>query len=160
MIPIMQALPEFLSETKYRNITELTNTALQRGLSTPDTLYIYLQKHPKKFNHFSQFMTAHHEGLGTWLDVYPIIQETTDFDSIKPLFVDIGSGIGHQCLALKTKYPEYDQPGRLIMQDLEPVLAEALPMVNVTKMAFDFFAASQPIKGINPYPALSVSIFI
>lgn len=83
--------------------------------------------------------------LPIWLSVYPIDEETKGWNPENPVFVDVGGGIGHQCLALRTKYPQL--PGRVILQDLLPALEHALPMQNVEVLEHDFFQP-QPIKGI------------
>jgi len=150
MTPAAQAFPEVLVETSYKDIQDPTKTAFQKGLRTPDPAFIYLQKDLKKLGDFVQWMTAQHEGLPTWLDVYPLLEDSKEFPSEKPLFVDVGGGIGHQCLALKTKFPQFDQPGRLVLQDLGPTIEHSIPMDNVNAMVHDFFTP-QPIKGAKFY---------
>lgn len=90
-------------------------------------------------------MAVQREGLPTWLSVYPINEETKGWNPENPVFVDVGGGIGHQCLALKTKYPQL--PGRVVLQDLSVALEHAIPMQNVEVLAHDFFEP-QPIKGM------------
>ena len=61
-----------------------------------------------------------------------------------PLFVDVGGGVGHQCLALVTRFPSLK--GRVILQDLPAVLARAAPLKGVDFMAHDFWT-EQPVQG-------------
>ena len=70
-------------------------------------------------------MTAQREGQKTWLDVFPFEQE-----------------LG--CVALREKYP--DIPGRVILQDLAPVVAQAIPAKGVEAIPHDFWT-QQPVKG-------------
>ena len=83
-----------------------------------------------------------------FLDVYPFRWEhCNDLNPETPIFVDIGGGIGHQCLELKKRLP--DVPGRVVLQDLPPVIAQALPCDGVENTVHDF-RTEQPIKGITP----------
>lgn len=85
-------------------------------------------------------------GLPTWLDIYPILEQCKSFPKERPLFVDVGGGIGHQCVALLHEYPQLNEPGRIILQDLAPTIAQTIPMKNVKVMEHDFFTP-QVIKG-------------
>ena len=92
-----------------------------------------------------QWMTAQREGQKIWLDVFPFEDQlcygvTPD----TPLLVDVGGGVGHQCIALKTRLPHV--LGRIILQDLPEVVAQAIPMEGVEPMAYDFWKP-QPVKG-------------
>lgn len=97
-------------------------------------------------------MAAHRDGLPTFLDAVnfeqEFVQDTTD---TTPLLVDVGGGVGHQCLAFRLRYPAI--PGRVILQDLDNVvaLAESSPLPGfrdsgIEAQVHDFFAP-QPVKG-------------
>ena len=79
------------------------------------------------------------------------------------LYVNIGGGIGHQCAQFKARYP--DLPGRIILQDLEHSIEQALKTPGVENMVHDFFEA-QPVKGMpaydptNPLPPSLVTTLI
>ena len=62
-----------------------------------------------------------------------------------PLFVDVGGGVGIQCVDLKKRLPSSVQ-GRIVVQDQPPVVAQAIQMDGVEAMSYDFWEA-QPIKG-------------
>lgn len=89
-------------------------------------------------------MAQQREGMPTWLSVYPVDQETSGLSPERPVFIDVGGGLGHQCAALKDKYPSL--PGRVILQDLPHAIQAALSTPDVEKMEHDFFKR-QPIKG-------------
>ncbi|MCJ1423355.1 hypothetical protein MMC29_001238 [Sticta canariensis] len=93
-------------------------------------------------------MAVQREGSPSWLSVYPINEETKGWNPENPVFVDVGGGIGQQCLALKTKYPQL--PGRVVLQDLSAALEHAIPTQNVEVLVHDFFDP-QPIKGSKYY---------
>lgn len=81
----------------------------------------------------------------SWLTVYPVEQETHGWDDAsRPIYVNIGGGIGHQCAQFKEQYPNL--PGRVILQDLPHSIAKAMPTPGVENMAHNFFEP-QPIKG-------------
>ena len=88
---------------------------------------------------------ANREGQKIFLDVYPFEKELCHgLKPESPLFVDVGGGIGHMCLALKQKLPH--APGRVINQDLPPAIAQAIPCAGVEHTVHDF-TTEQPIKG-------------
>ena len=144
-MPCYQNLPGFLADTEYLNPSESGNSPFQRGHNTKEPPFIWVLSHPSNLQHFMQWMTASREGQKTWLDVFPIEDELCRGKSPDtPLLVDVGGGIGHQCVALKTRLPHV--PGRIILQDLPQVVAQAIPMEGVETMAHDFWTP-QPVKG-------------
>lgn len=106
---------------------------------------------PARVQNFGLWMQFNKAGLPTWLDVVPAEELTSNSDPEKPLFIDVGGSIGHQCAALKDVYP--DIKGKIIYQDLPPVLAHGLQIPGVESMAYDFWQ-EQPVKG-NLYILLS-----
>lgn len=100
---------------------------------------------PSRFDNFLQWMMANREGQKIFLDIYPFEKELCyKLKPETPLFVDVGGGIGHMCLALKQKLPH--TPGRVINQDLPPAIAQAIPFAGVEHTVHDFMT-EQPIKG-------------
>jgi hypothetical protein len=101
----------------------------------------------KHLAYFNDYMALRRQPELSWLSVYPVVQETKDWDAAdnsKAIYINIGGGIGHQCKQFKEKYP--DLPGRVILQDLSHSIANALPTPGVENMEHDFFQP-QPIKG-------------
>ncbi|TGO61905.1 hypothetical protein BOTNAR_0122g00270 [Botryotinia narcissicola] len=76
---VLQQLPDFLAETKYHDITDNSNMALQPAFNT------------------DQVMTVQRAGAMTWLSAFPFRKELRDFQN-KPVFIDIGGGFGHRCI--------------------------------------------------------------
>ena len=90
-------------------------------------------------------MFAQRTGKRSWLDVFPLeLLRDDESDPGAALFVDVGGGIGHQCLALKARIPGLTR--RVILQDLPMVLARAEPAAGVKRMPHDFWA-EQPVRG-------------
>lgn len=60
----------------------------------------WLPQNPKGLKEFNMWMTVQRFGQQYWLDVFPFEKEVIDdsVDEKVPLFVDVGGGIGHQCL--------------------------------------------------------------
>lgn len=93
-------------------------------------------------------MQANKAGLPTWLDVVPFEEISSNQDPETPIFVDVGGSIGHQCAALKARHPNI--PGRIIYQDLPPVIPHGLKIPGVEPMVHDFWQ-EQPVKGARIY---------
>ena len=144
MGPAYQAIPEFLKENKYADVTDVTNAPLQKAWNTSLPAFLWVQTRPDGFAYFNQWMAAQREFMPTWLDVYPVEEESKNVSPGAPLFVDIGGGLGHQCIALVKKYPQL--PGRVILQDIPATLEHAIKHDGVEIMVQDFFQP-QTIKG-------------
>lgn len=140
-----QALPDFLAETNYQNPSDSSHSPFQKGHQTDLMAYEWALRVPSRFNNFMLWMAASREGQKMFLDVYPFEKELChDVEPQTPLFVDVGGGIGHQCLALKQRLPHV--PGRVILQDLPPMVSQAIPCEGVEHTVHDFMT-EQPIKG-------------
>lgn len=145
--PVIWALPDFLQATHYQDITDPTQTPLQKVMNTDLPGFALMQSMPEKLAHFIRFMEAHHMGLPTWLDVYPIHEKTTDLRPDQVLFVDIGGSIGHQCVLLRDRVPLAQVPNRVICQDVPPVVAQGIRHEGVEMMGYDFFT-QQAVEGM------------
>ncbi|KAI1097619.1 O-methyl transferase B [Jackrogersella minutella] len=144
-----QATPNFLKENNYQNPTDENNTALQMGWNTKKQTFDLMLTLPNAMDDFHTYMALRRQADLSWLTVYPVRQEAADLtDQQRPLYVNIGGGIGHQCAQFREKYP--DLPGRVILQDLPSTVARALPTPGVENMAHDFFEP-QPIRGAKFY---------
>ncbi|RYC57304.1 hypothetical protein CHU98_g8899 [Xylaria longipes] len=76
--PVLQAFPEFLSETKYQD--------------------------PERFAPLQQVITVQGASGVPWFFVFPFEKELGNFTGAHT-FVDVGGGFGHQSLALLTAFP-------------------------------------------------------
>lgn len=151
------AFPQFLRQTGYVNPTDPNNCPWQLGHRTDQSPFPWLQSHPEMMEFFLPWMATQRDGLPTMFDVVDFRQEfgqNTDDSTI--LFVDVGGAMGHQCIALKQKYPEL--LGRVILQEqahtIEQVKASPLPgFEGIEPQVHDFFT-HQPLKGIMPESTL------
>jgi len=135
-----------LAEKKYNNLSDNTQTVFNKTFKTDLPAFIWAAQQPERSYHFNRYMAAQRAGMPTWLDVYPVKDETSSWDPQKPVLVDIGGGIGHQCAALQAQYP--DLKGDIVLQDLPQTLAHAMALPNVKVVEHDFFQP-QPVKGLS-----------
>ncbi|KAJ1561231.1 hypothetical protein HK405_004538 [Cladochytrium tenue] len=155
--PAVLALPEFfLSQPSPTNPTDPLHCAFQVGQKTDLHPFEWGAKRPELQATFMRFMTSQREGLP---GVFDAIDFEVEFFQVgaggadTPLFLDIGGGVGHQALALKTRYPGL--VGRVVLQDLPPVieLAKGLEQPGfdgIEVMPHDIFT-EQPVKGSRVY---------
>ncbi len=94
MGPVFLALPEFLAENGYKDLSSPMDTPLQKAWNTDLPTFVWVQTKPANLAHFNQFMAGGRLGMPTWLDVYPWQSKMKDLRPEQPLFVDIGGGIG------------------------------------------------------------------
>lgn len=141
-----QATPEYLKGIGYKNPTDETSTAFHYAFDTKMHPFQYMMKHPEQLHHFNKYMSLRRQTELSWLAVYPVREEASGLaDPERPLYVNVGGGIGHQCAQFKDMYPEL--PGRIILEDLPGTVAQALLTPGVENLAHDFFTP-QPIKGM------------
>ena len=145
LLPCWQALPEFLSKTEYRNPWNPANTPFQKAFKTEMSAFEWALSVPKSFDDFNLWMAAFHEGKQLFLDVYPFEEKLCNGAQPEDvLFVDVGGGIGQQCVAFKKRLSHV--PGRVINQDLAPVISQASQYDGVEHEEHDFMK-DQPVKG-------------
>ena len=137
MGPVYQALPDFLAEIHYKDVTDSANTVHQAAWKTDKSAFMWFAEHPKNAGYFNDYMLHRRKEMATWLDVYPVENETRGWKSDAPVFVDIGGNIGHSCAELRSRYPEL--PGQIILQDLLHSINQALSTPGVENMVHDIF---------------------
>ena len=94
---------------------------------------------------FAMWMSAQRTGKRSWLDAFPLeLLRDKEGSLSTPLFVDVGGGIGHQCIALKARLPGLTR--RIILQDLPTVLSRAQSAPGIEHMPHDFWD-EQPVRG-------------
>lgn len=139
--PAYQALPEFFKATKYKNPADASYTPFHMGHRTNIPLFEWFQRNPDKLGFFMEWMTAQREGEDVWLDLFPFEEYVKDLDPARVMFVDVGGGIGHKCLELKTRFPSLQ--GQVILEDLPVTLEHALSIDGVKPLPQDFFTPQQ-----------------
>jgi demethylsterigmatocystin 6-O-methyltransferase len=144
--PVMAVLPDFLAEIKYQDFTDSSNTPMKKAWKTDLPPFLWLQTKPENHAHFNRFMEAQHQGMRQWLDVYPVEERLQNMGPEQVAFVDVGGGIGHQAVALRKLLPHLKN--RIIVEDMEAVIAHAIPHEGVEATVYDFYQP-QAVQGIN-----------
>lgn len=111
-------------------------------------MFQWLQQHPKQMNNFNVFMSGQRHNRVDWFDSFPvdeILLRGSSSNSQDVLLLDIAGGHGHDLETFKKRYP--NAPGKLILQDLPPVIADIGHLEeSIVRMDYDFFT-SQPVIG-------------
>jgi demethylsterigmatocystin 6-O-methyltransferase len=150
--PVVQELPDFLAETNYQDITDNSKTALQKAFNTELPGFIWFPNQPQRFGYFQQVMTVQRAGALNWLSAFPFKEELGDFQG-QTVFVDIGGGFGHQCIAVTGAYPEL--AGKIVLQDLPQTLAH-VPAIDGVEVTVHNFFEPQIVKGeLDTRPSIS-----
>lgn len=141
--------PNYLRESGYRCPTDPRDGFMQYAFQTKLTTFELFSSIPRIFKDFNTFMGSTMGARGYWVDWYPIQERLLDGADLavkgSALIVDVGGGKGHDLAAFHGKY---SGQGRLVLQDLAPVvesLSDLVPDIEV--MTYDFFT-KQPVKGI------------
>ena len=102
-------------------------------------------------------MSGYRQGKCSWCDegFYPVTDRIGQgLKSETPLLVDVGGGLGHDLLELKTKHPEL--AGRLVLQDQPNVIEQVGKAEKSIELAVHDFFTLQPVKGMSQPVYLSV----
>ncbi len=153
LMAALSKFPEYAKATNYKTPSNPANCALQYAIDTQLNMFEYLAAHPSFGMQFNNHMGGYHQGRPSWMDqgFYPVDERLihgaqTEQDA--PFLVDIAGGVGHDMEEFLRKVPH--APGRLVLQDLAPVIDQAHGLGGrIHKMVYDFYT-EQPIKGDSP----------
>ncbi|KAI1803416.1 S-adenosyl-L-methionine-dependent methyltransferase [Daldinia bambusicola] len=146
--PQYQCLPDLLKQTGYKTPVDDAKTAFHLAFRTTLDPFSWFAQNPEYLADFHAYHALRRQPDATWLSVYPVGAETARWPADRPLYVNVGGGVGHQCAQFKEKYPNLK--GRIILQDLPHSVAEALPTPGVENMAYNMFEP-QPVIGAKFY---------
>jgi len=148
--PATNALPSFLADNNYSDITSNTHTPFQKGHNTDLSAFQWLAQHPKNFHALQVVMTALQSA--DWLNDLDVLDQAAtkvvQGSEKKPFFVDVGGGHGHQCKQVLEKFPNLH--GSLVLQDLAQAVDKLPPIDGVKIMAQNFFE-KQAVQGAKFY---------
>jgi hypothetical protein len=154
--------PHYFKATGYKQPTSLTDGPFNDALKTKLPFFEWLVATPPHLAHFDSFMTAYRAGKANWYNegFYPVAErlvEGFDPEASDVLLVDVGGGRGHDVTQFIDQHPSH--PGKLVLQDREPVIALVLENGAEEKgfetQAHDFFSP-QPIKAARAYSLHSI----
>ncbi|KAJ5095481.1 o-methyltransferase [Penicillium alfredii] len=159
--PAIAKIPDFFKEAQYQSPSKLTTTPFNVAHATDKNFFEFLKEQPHVVKQFANHMSTYHLGRPSWMDsgFYPVEEGLVADQDIKGddvLLIDIGGSTGHDLSEFSRKWPSV--PGRLILQDLPEVVAEAKKMdlpSSIEPMPYNFFT-EQPVKGARAYYMHSV----
>ena len=158
--PSFNAFPHFFKNNDYQSPTPGgADGPYQAAHATKLPFFEWLVATPPHLQHFNSFMSAYRAGKPNWYDFYPVAERLLDgfeASATDVLLVDVGGGRGHDMALFANKFKS--RPGKIILQDREPVIAEVVAGSNdlpFKAQAHDFFTP-QPIKGARAYSLHSI----
>lgn len=161
--PSFNGFPKYFKETGYKQPVSLTDGPFQDAHKTELPFFEWLVATPPHLSHFDSFMSAYRAGKANWYNAgfYPVSERLIQgFDSSisDVLLVDVGGGRGHDLIDFASQHP---RPGRIILQDREPVIASVVENIDseherpFEAQAHDFFTP-QPVKAARAYSLHSI----
>ncbi|KAJ5961300.1 Winged helix-turn-helix transcription repressor DNA-binding [Penicillium vulpinum] len=155
-------LPTYFKKNAYRSPTPGgTDGPFQDAHGTDLRFFDWIVAAPPRLQLFDSFMSVYRAGKANWFEekFYPVSQRLVcgfDAEISDGLLVDIGGGRGHDVTAFVALHG--DLPGKVVLQDREPVIASILDSAEgrvFEVQAYDFFTP-QPVKGARAYSLHSI----
>ena len=142
----LEKLPAYFQENGYRNPSDAEHPPWEY-ISGSSSLWEWYKGNPKEGAVFNSFLASIRVGQPPCWSYYSVSSRLlADFDTSKPLVVDVGGGKGRDLTSLVAFLPPEYKDATLILQDLPSVISSVqkqdLP-AQITTVAHDFFA-SQP----------------
>jgi demethylsterigmatocystin 6-O-methyltransferase len=155
MTPAYNAIPEFLSKTRYANPSESAPFNLAYNTDMP--VFEWRKHNPKNASAGQRFMAAQRMGQRsiwdgqTAMDDFKLSDE--DLQNDRVMMCDVGGGQGHQCMELRKHQP--DLRGRIVTEDLPMIQdmisnREELESSGITLQNHNFMQ-EQPVRGAKVY---------
>ncbi|KAK4865542.1 hypothetical protein LT330_009330 [Penicillium expansum] len=156
-LPSINKAPEHLQSINHRNPDDPLSAALQYTHDMNIDGFTWLCRNPEALNRFNYCMEGQRADRPHWGDWFPVHERLLDHPDMTaeiPLLVDIGAGGGHDLIGFRKRFP--DAPGKLVVEDLLPVIeelrgAQDLEASSIDTVAHDFFAEVQPVRGARAY---------
>ncbi|KAF2999571.1 hypothetical protein E8E14_003746 [Neopestalotiopsis sp. 37M] len=150
------SVPQFLEKIGYTSPSDPSFCAWNIGWETDDPPWVWLQTRPELAKYVSDWMAVQREGLPSFLDAVDFENKFgKSTNDSTPLIVDMGGGLGHQCVLFRQKYPNL--LGRVILQDQPHVIDQvrSTPLPGFGESAIEAqihdLMMPQPIKGARAY---------
>ncbi|KAI1392403.1 putative O-methyltransferase [Hypoxylon trugodes] len=147
-----QQAPKYMRENGYRCPVDPHDGPVQYAFQTKLNTYQLMSSMPNAVKDFNVFMENRMRVRSRWLDWFPVkeyLLKGVDVDKQSVLLVDVAGGNGHDLLEFYQRFPH--KQGRLILQDLPPVIDGIKGLdESIERMAYDFFT-EQPVKGARCY---------
>jgi hypothetical protein len=145
-------LPRYMEKTGFKDVNEAPGP-FQDCNNTEDGMFPHLMKTPEMMSHFNNFMSGSIAMRPNWFNTFDaqsiVLDGAKKDDPEAVLFIDIAGGEGHDVGAFQKAFP--DAPGKLVLQDLPPVIDNIKALNNkIVRQKIDFFQ-EQPVKGARAY---------
>lgn len=145
-------LPRYLEKKGFTDVNEAPGP-FQDCNNTDDLMFPHLTKNADMMTHFNHFMSGSLAMRADWFEKFDaksiMLDGAKTDDPESTLLVDIAGGEGHDVEAFLKAYP--DAPGKLVLEDLPPVIANIKQLDDrIIRQAYDMFA-EQPVKGARAY---------
>ncbi|EUC34431.1 hypothetical protein COCCADRAFT_35891 [Bipolaris zeicola 26-R-13] len=157
--PSCSKFPEYLKGSNYELTSDIESGPYQFAFNTKMSMFEYMIAHPPLGQQFNHHMSGYRQGRPSWMDrdFYPVKERLVkgmDASKDAVMLVDVGGGHGHDIEEFRLKHP--DASGRLVLQDLPPVIDSIENLHHdVERMKYDFYT-EQPIKAARAYYLHSV----
>lgn len=147
-------MPEFLRDTKYADaMTDPARLPWHLGHEgTAAPIFRWIHERPEVLGCFAGWMAGQRDGLPDFLSAVDFEAEFAGGAAPPggaPVFVDVGGSMGHQCVAVRRRYPHL--AGRIVLQDLpatiERVRTDPLPGFDGIEAQAHDFLTPQPLFG-------------
>ncbi|KAL4945873.1 hypothetical protein BDV06DRAFT_229738 [Aspergillus oleicola] len=122
--PAIQALPGFIIETGYADVTDSAKTPFQKAFNTDLSCFAWMIQNPEQLGVLQQVMKSWQSS--DWMIGFELFEKeaiNAEGNSERVFFVDVGGGSGHQCAAVRDKY--IGLKGQLELSEVSGVRVEA-----------------------------------
>lgn len=144
-------LPDYFEEKGWHCPTDAYDSPFQFAVGTKLHQFDWIAQHPKLQHAFNVTMTMRTKNFddSKWFDVFPVAQLMDQKTPAEVFMVDIGGGVGHNMIELKEHYP--DIPGKLVVQDIAPVIESVTGMPDGIEAEVQDFFKPQPVRFARAY---------
>lgn len=134
-----------MKEAGYACPTDPKNGLMQYAHHTKLQTFELFSSRPEILRDFNTFMGNTMGARNYWVDWFPVQEHLLQgAKQGSALLVDVGGGKGHDLVAFHRKYP---RTGRLVLQDLAPVIDNIKDLdPAIERQKYDFFT-TQPVHG-------------
>lgn len=154
VMPCISRAAKWFEENGHKNPQDPKNVPFQQAFNAEEMEifpWLFMPENQMHFNSANEFFEGDRGSRPSWVKWFPVEEKLLPGfreDEGNPLLVDVAGGRGHDILEFEKQFP--DAKGRLVLQDIQPVLdsAEALSS-RIEKRAIDFFTEA-PIPGLSP----------
>ncbi|KAL4964567.1 O-methyltransferase-domain-containing protein [Aspergillus stella-maris] len=132
----------FIVETGYADVTDAAKSPFQKAFNPDLPCFAWMAQHPEQADALQKVTKSWQSS--NWMAEFELFEKealNADGDNEDLFYVDVGGGSGHQCSAVRDKYPSLK--GQLVLQDLPEVVQELSEVPGLTIEANDILQEQQ-----------------